>query len=276
MILLISPKGVYATKRFIEEAKKAKVKLDAFDKEDLAKKNFKIDISRYDTLFFRQSFPYEKEIFNLAKEFVKAGKKVIDEPKILEDVIAGKWRGYKKLEKAGFPTIQSFLLKDDFNFKILNSKPYIIKWIYGLKGKEVFLVENENQLSSIIKKFPKEELIVQDFIKADYEYKVITVGYKSVPVVLRFKMEDEGFRVNFDDYQVIKKGDALEVVSIAEKASRVLKRELAKVDILEKDGKLYVLEVNRWPGLKNFEENTKYNLTRDFVSYLSGFTKKAK
>ncbi len=304
MILLISPKGVYATKRFIEEAKNTKVKLDIFDAKDLARQNFEIDVSKYQTLFFRQSYPYEKEIFKLAQKFIKAGKKVIDEPSNLEDVIAGKWRNHQILEKAGLPVPKSFLLEPEKVFKsyILHHPYYIIKWIYGLKGREVFLIKDESQLEAITKKFLKSELMVQEFIRADYEYKVITIGYKSVPVALKFKIQSSGFRIDFKKFSVIPTGaeesliqpsnleqgipsplsvgrnDKMigKVVKVAEKASKILKRKLAKVDILDKGGMLYILEVNRWPGLKSFESLSKYNLTGDFINYLSGFTKEVK
>ena len=56
---------------------------------------------------------------------------------------------------------------------------------------------------------------------------------------------------------------------IAEKASKVLGRELSKIDILEDYmGKLYILEVNRFPGLKSFEELTGFNVAGEFVKYL--------
>ena len=58
------------------------------------------------------------------------------------------------------------------------------------------------------------------------------------------------------------------IVYLAEQSSELLKRELAKVDILESAGKFYVLEVNRFPGLKSFEELTKFNVTAEFLRYL--------
>jgi glutathione synthase/RimK-type ligase-like ATP-grasp enzyme len=41
------------------------------------------------------------------------------------------------------------------------------------------------------------------------------------------------------------------------------------VDILEKAGKFYVLEVNRFPGLKSFEQQTKSNIYAKFIEYLA-------
>jgi glutathione synthase/RimK-type ligase-like ATP-grasp enzyme len=274
MILLISPKQVYATKRFIEEAKKLKVALKAFDAKDLAKKGFKIDITKYRSLFIRQGWPYVKEIISLAKRFQAAGKKVVDTSITTGSLGRDKWADYQKLKAAGLPMPKTKSL-------ILNplslTYPWVLKWNYGFKGRGVFLIENKNQLQPVLKKYPKEELLMQEFIPAEYEYKIITVGYKSLPVILRFKIDEKTKRPDFNTacsvpiYRLSKRpinGRATNIIEIAEKASKVLRRELAKVDILEAQGKFYILEVNRWPGLQSFEELTEYNAAQDFLKYL--------
>ncbi|PIR96163.1 MAG: hypothetical protein COT92_02505 [Candidatus Doudnabacteria bacterium CG10_big_fil_rev_8_21_14_0_10_42_18] len=265
MILVISPKGYYATDRLSEEAKKAGVEFEAVDAGDLAKQNFKVDVKKYQLLFFRQGYPYAKQIFDLAKKFIKAGKKVIDAPQILEDVIAGKWYSHQKLGTAGLAVPNTVLLEEAGDIEY----PVVVKWIYGLKGEQVFLIKNKQELELLSLKYPKDQLIVQQFIKADYEYKVITVGFRSVPSILKFKIDPSGFRINFENFEVIRKEDTLKICELAENASKALNRELAKVDILQKHEKLYILEVNRWPGLASFESLTKYNVSSEFIRYLS-------
>ena len=59
------------------------------------------------------------------------------------------------------------------------------------------------------------------------------------------------------------------MIALAERAARVLGRELAKVDIIQDaEGELFILEVNRWPGFQNFEKLTGYNVAGEFVGYL--------
>ena len=115
---------------------------------------------------------------------------------------------------------------------------------------------------------PKKELMVQEYVKADYEYKVVVVGFKALPKVLRFTISDLGFKIDFAKHELIERTQVRKVCSLAEKAAKVLGRELCKVDILEKNGKLYVLEVNRFPGLEGFEELMKYNVFKEFLKYL--------
>jgi glutathione synthase/RimK-type ligase-like ATP-grasp enzyme len=193
--------------------------------------------------------------------------------------------------------------------------PLILKWNYGFKSKHTFLARDEAVLNGVVQKYPADELLIQEFIPAEFEYKIITVGYKALPVALRFKVKDGGFRVDFREYRVIqtpttpsrlaghpslaggeaprkipehprsissffkeeypaKRGEVVgvekiqKIIRLAEQSSALLSRELAKVDILESAGKFYVLEVNRFPGLKSFEELTKSNVTADFLRYL--------
>ena len=263
MILMISPKEVYATQRLLEEFKEASIEVECFDIQELAANNFEIDIDKYETLYVRQGYPYFHEAVLLAQRFTEAGKRVVDS-NIVEGIGDGKGEIYKRLVEAGIPIPQTDKFSD-------NKKPfpYILKWIYGFGGKEVHLVNRDVHVQKVLEQLSKDELLVQEFIKARFEYKVITVGYKSLPVVLRLETNEGTFKPNFAKHQTINIEEGLAVVEIAEKSAKLLGRELAKVDIVEDfDGNLFVLEVNRWPGLKNFESLTGYNVVEAFVKYL--------
>ena len=263
MILLISPKGVYATQRLFEECKKASVEVECFDIQELAAKKFEIDIDKYETLYVRQGYPYFHEAVVLARRFAEAGKIVVD-ANIVEGIGDGKGQIYKRLSEAGIPIPQTNRFLD-------NKKPfpYILKWVYGFGGKEVHLVKDDAHVQKVLEQLSKDELLAQEFIKAKYEYKVITIGYRSVPVVLRLETNKETFKPDFQKHQTLNIEECVAVVEIAEKSAKLLGRELSKVDILEDfEGHLFVLEVNRWPGLKNFESLTGYNAVEAFVKYI--------
>ncbi len=263
MILLISPKEVYATQRLLEEFKKASVEVECFDIQELAANNFEIDIDKYETLYVRQGYPYFHEAVVLARHFAEVGKRVVD-ANIVEGIGVGKGEIYRRLSEASIPIPQTC--------KFLDNKkpfPYILKWIYGFGGKQVHLVNDGTHVQKVLGQLSKDELLAQEFIKAKYEYKVITVGYKSLPVVLRLETNEETFMPNFQKHRTLNIEECSAVVEIAEMSAKLLGRELAKVDILEDfDGNLFVLEVNRWPGLKNFESLTGYNAAEAFVKYL--------
>ena len=271
MILIISPKNTYAAQRILIEAKSRNIQVKVVSVGELAKLGFKVNVGEFESLHIRN--PYHKgspkylpHIISLAKQFKRAGKKVVDENIADGRLGEGKWKDYLGLKKAkiSIPKTSQYTPKP----YLLKPRPYILKWIYGMKGNATFLIKQESDLKKIPKIMPEQELMRQEFIEADYEYKVVCVGYKALPVVLKFKM-NKLYRPDFKNYKVIKSSVAKGAVAIAENASKILGRELSKVDILEKDGKFYVLEVNRFPGLKSFEELTGVNVFQQFLRYLS-------
>lgn len=295
MILLISPKSAYFTRRFTEEAALQNAAVEVLSMGDLVEREFEIEIERYQALFVRLPFvngdpKYFPQIIALAKKFKAAGKRVVDAVIAEGEVSEGKWGDYERLKEAGLSIPKTRLLVDSEQWAVNSSSglglltnhyplPTVLKWIYGFQGKGTFFIRNEEDLKNIPAHIPKEELMVQEFIPAEYEYKIITVGYKALPVILRFNVDKKTFKLNFSTAcsmpihrlpRWLINGHATGIIEIAESASRLLKRELAKVDILQSGSQFYILEVNRWPGLEWFERLTGSNIVKDFVSYIKG------
>ncbi len=274
-ILVISSKDSYAGKRLAEEARRARIELKIVTPNKLKG----IVVKNFDCLYVRNPFvkgspKYLPDIISMAKRFKAAGKKVVDQSVADGKLAQGKWVDYQMLKKAGLP-----IPKTDLKFKVKDlTYPFIAKWIYGFKGKHIFLVNNEAEFHLVAQKYPADELQVQEFISAEYEYKVITVGYKALPVILRFGIHPLTHRPDFSTACSVPiygpsgkpiNRHATQLVTLSQKASRVLGRELAKVDILESRGRFYILEVNRFPGLDSFEMLTKFNVIQTFLAYLS-------
>ena len=292
MILVISSKSAYAAKRLLEEARLRNLEpvsrgvrigsniksrrasrsgLIIMDMRRLVACNFKLDVNRYATLYIRNPYlngspKYLPQIIKLASRFRQADKKVVDANIADGNIGRGKWADSKALLKAGLPIPNICIVHGRELYK--DKFPFILKWIYGFKARNVFLVRNERQLRELLPLHPKKEWLAQEFIKADYEYKIITVGYKALPVVLRFGINPDGFRVDFEKFKTVKSSSIPDIIRAAEKASSALGRELAKVDILQKGNRLYILEVNRFPGLDSFEQLAKYNVVKHFLKYL--------
>lgn len=280
MILLVSNKETYGSKRLKQELgiKNYEVRIQSVF--ELFEKNKRLDVSKFNTLYIRGAYYNESpeflpQVVELAKEFKEAGKRVVD-ANIADGFLGlGKWEDYKKLKEAAVSIPETRILSesvvtDCFAIKpSLNDEPKVAKWTHGMKAQYVHLVSSRDQLQKFYNQYPKGELLLQEYIQAEWEYKVITVGYKALPVVVRFKIKDLRFGIDFKTSKALKiyKIDQ-KIIQLAEKASKTLGRELAKVDILEKDGRFYVLEVNRCPGFKSFEQISGFNVAGEFVNYL--------
>ena len=266
MLLVITPKSVYASQRLKQECVKASVRAHFFDVQELADRNFKIDIQKYSCLYIRQAWPYFSEMVELSKRFVQAGKRVVDQNMADGDIDVSKSHMYEILQKNNVAIPKTEIISDELQF------PKIVKWVYGFGGKQVYLVRDADDLKKILALHPQEELIAQDVVDAKYEYKFITVGFSAIASVLRFEINPKTLRPDFEKCTVLlADSESVKNVSqLAENAARVLGRELSKVDILEdKDGELFVLEVNRQPGFQNFEKLSGYNVAKDFIAYLN-------
>jgi glutathione synthase/RimK-type ligase-like ATP-grasp enzyme len=266
-ILCVSPKDAYVSRRLVEEANLIGIIVEIADVHELAAKNFDINIDLYDAIFVRQAYPHFKEVAALAKKFKVQGKVVVD-ANIVEGIGQGKFEALQKLSSAKLSTPPTQLLSQTTVPHTLFAYPLVLKWIYGFGGEHTHLISSSGELEKIARQYSQNELMVQEFVEADYEYKVITLGYKSLPVVLKLGFNAHLIRPDYARCEVVSAETAESVVRLAETASKILGRELAKTDILEKDGVLYVLEVNRWPGLEVFEEYSGHNAAKDFVAYL--------
>jgi glutathione synthase/RimK-type ligase-like ATP-grasp enzyme len=314
MILVISSKKTYAAKRLIQEARVKKPdfakattgrqELRVMSVADLVKCKFQPKFV-FHVLYIRD--PYSKgspkylpKIVNFAKAMAKQGVRVVDGNIANGKIGQGKWKDYQRLRKVRVRIPETW----NYELGIMNyefkSSPFILKWIYGMGGKNTFLIRSENYLKKIFLLHSKSEWMVQEYIEADFEYKVVCIGYKALPIMLKIKFNKKIGRPDFEKYEVLchpgprsgihelsikhKRGhrssiprlasgfrdDTSGVIALAEKASRALGRELSKVDILEKDGKFFVLEVNRFPGLDGFEKLTSQNVYWFFLKYLQG------
>ncbi len=270
-ILVISPPNLYSVERLKIEAEKQGCSLFALSAAELAKEDFQINLDKFDVLYVRNPYINSNAdnvpgVIELAKKFQESGRAVVDK-NVGDGLIAqGKWVDYQLLEQNGLPipTTKKFEFGQEKKYRY----PLVLKWQYGLKAKSVFLVKSYEDLAKLLPAHPVNEWLIQEFIPAECEYKVMTVGFSSVPVILKFNTAPAGFRIKYATGIPVDKNSVPEVGLLAEQATRILGRELGKVDILFSRGKFYILEVNRFPGLRPFETLTKYNLAADYIEYL--------
>ena len=106
---------------------------------------------------------------------------------------------------------------------------------------------------------------------ADFDYRVITIGYKAVPKIVKRQPANGDFRTNFEltaDWESLDVKDYPELVRLAENSARILRRAFSAVDIRYRGDKPYVLEANRKPGFEGFEETTGLDVAELFLKYL--------
>lgn len=134
--------------------------------------------------------------------------------------------------------------------------PFVAKDLFLQRGRGVFLINNFNEF----KKLPEgREHLFQEFLNKNHEYRVLVLGEKVGVYEEKISDNDNEFRNNvalgarevfFDKNETPAK-----ISDISIKSAQFLNLQIAGVDIvIDKKGVVYVLEVNRGPGL-TYDDN---------------------
>src|SRR3989344_3924594 len=273
-------------KRFREEAVALGIELTTIKYRKLRLVGDKIlfgntEMKDFDGWYFR-SVGSELEWSKLLQLYAKKHKiPVVDEYLMTE----GPLRRYKsimswqlleagvKYPKSAYVESVSDLKKELNNWKF----PAIVKlsqggrhgmgtfWIREIEDVEKLehvLESRKEKAKETGKKVPIfRGFLIQEYIKNDGDYRVMTVGYKCIGGFKR-QVKEEKLILNKSQGNSVAVADLpAEVIEIAEKAARCLGVEVAGTDIIRDlaTGELYIVEVNEAPQFKVFEKRTGIN-----------------
>lgn len=285
-ILWLETGNLYAGARGKEAGQSLGVQVDPVDVYDLT---FVADgasvgvfaegrdlVAHYDALIVRSFMPFISEVLTLARLFREAGKTVVDESLTDEGYAMGKMSDYVLLAKngVGVPRTRLFCnLQEASGFGRELGYPCVVKGSYGSEGRHVYKVESEHQLRKRLLQYRSGELMVQEYLDAPIDYRVIVIGYRALPVYVSRRPRPGDFRTNFElneEVTALPMSEAPQLQEIAERAARTLRREFSGVDIRCRGSVPLVLEANRRPGFKDFENSTGFDVAKVFIQYVAG------
>lgn len=148
-------------------------------------------------------------------------------------------------------------LDEDFSF------PLVAKPMYGTGGKGVVRCENINDLNDALEQsydqYSGYATIVQEDVTGINEYRVLVVNGKGLGCVSKPKpMEGIARNSTFvDEFEQYEGANRFKLMRFAERISLYMGQFLSGVDIIENDGRFYVIECNRNPQFENFDFATK-------------------
>lgn len=282
-------------KRFAEEADKHGITLVPIKYKQLRLSGDKIyfketDLAEFDGWYFR-AVGSELEWAKLLEIYAKRHYiPVVDEYLLTH----GPLRRFKsvmgfQLIEAGVNYPKSAFVESlvDLETEISNWQfPLIIKLSQGGRhGMGTFFLKTKEEYKEFLEKLEERKRIaiqegkqqpsyrgflIQEYIPNDGDFRLMTVGYKSVGGFKRAPKEEK-MVLN----KSIAKSSRLEVlpedvIEEAEKAARVLGVEVAGTDLVRdsRNGKVYVIEVNEAPQFKVFEKRTGTNAAGEIMNYL--------
>ena len=280
----------HTTKRFAEESKKQKMAsyilfvesgkiVDGRAHNDDDPDGF--EISSKDTIaFIRGSVLNKDSSMDMVSQLEKLSIPCVNS----RDTIAmcgDKYWSSLRLADAGVPTPKTALLQSeellDQSLDIVGDKyPLILKTLRGSKGVGVIFIESKMQLVSIIqliwKQNPDSEVLLQSYIKSDFDVRVIMLNNKPVAAMKRSVVEGD-FRSNYSQGADISEYELSEEEKlVCVKADKAVGGMWTAVDFIPYKDQIFVLEVNSSPGTAGIEKATKRNLIKEVLDHFKDKT----
>jgi len=151
--------------------------------------------------------------------------------------------------------------------------PVIVKSSVGKQGKGIYKVESVEEIKKIIDENKEDtpSFIIREFIPNDGDIRVFTIGYKAIGAMKRTPKKGD-FRSNISQGGTGESYDLSKnflVQEIAEKISKIMRTEIAGVDIMlhAETNKPYILEINPGPQFLGLEKYTNINTALEIVKY---------
>jgi len=152
---------------------------------------------------------------------------------------------------------------------LVGGAPVVVKLLESTQGKGVVLAENRKAATALVDAFRglDAHFLIQEFVKeaAGSDLRCLVVDGKVVGSMIRTAQPGE-FRSNIHQGGSAKKVRLTkEERKSAIKAARILKLNVAGVDILRSHSGPKILEVNSSPGLKGIEKATGKDIAADII-----------
>jgi ribosomal protein S6--L-glutamate ligase len=203
-------------------------------------------------------------------------------PRTTINVCADKYRTALRLADYGLTQPKTKLINDpeksidqveqaDIKF------PLIMKTLRGSKGVGVLFLDSERGLDSIVQLIHKQDedadLLVQEYIKTDYDVRVHILGGKFLAAMKRPVIEGD-FRSN------VSQGSKPQNIKLTEleieeclKASKAVGGYWTAVDFIPSKNREneppFMLEVNSSPGTEGIEDATNMNIAKEVITHFA-------
>ncbi len=227
-----------------------------------------------DGLVVRTFYPHISEALTVARLFRDAGKVVIDESLTDEGYAVSKMHDTLVMAAHGVPCPRTWQLFNPQQVEALAEQltfPCLLKGVHGARGEHTYLIHNAEQLHRRLWHYPYGELMLQEYLPADEDYRVMVLGYQALPVMVRRKPPKGDFRTNYSLGGCFIRGELSEFPAfkpLAEQAARALRREFTAIDLRMKGQAPVILEVNRQPDFEGFERATHFDVASAVVRFI--------
>ena len=203
-------------------------------------------------------------------------------PRTTINICADKYRTALRLADYGLTQPKTKLINDPekSNEQVAEADikfPLIMKTLRGSKGVGVLFIDSEKGLDSIVQLIHKQDedadLLVQEYIKTEYDVRAHVLGGKVLAAMKRPVIEGD-FRSN------VSQGSKPQKITLTEleieetlKAAKAVGGYWTAVDFIPSKNRdkepPYFLEVNSSPGTEGIEDATGQNIAKEVITHFA-------
>ena len=232
-----------------------------------------------DTVVMVRGAPSKDSHLDLLSQLEKIGVCLVNSRNTMS-IAVDKYRTYLRLLDFGLHQPKTVLIPNEESVEQavenLDKKyPIVLKTLRGSKGVGVLFVESERALNGltqlIYKTDTNADLLIQEYIKTDYDVRVLVLGGKIIASMQR-DVVDGDFRSNYSQGGKVKSYNLtdleIEQCILAAKAIGGIFTAVDFIPSKNRDNKPpYILEVNTSPGTEGIEEATNKNIVKLILQY---------
>ena len=249
-----------------------------FHKKD-DKKGFEVGAMTVSVI--RGSIPRKDSWLDFVSILERANATLVN-PRTTINMCADKYRTALRLADYGLTQPMTKLINDpEKSNEIVDDSgikfPLIMKTLRGSKGVGVLFVDSPKGLDSIVQLIHKQDedadLLIQEYIKTEYDVRVHILGGKFLAAMKRPVIEGD-FRSN------VSQGSKPEKIKLTEleieeclKASKAVGGYWTAVDFIPSKNREkqppFMLEVNSSPGTEGIEDATGQNIAKEVIEHFA-------
>ena len=198
------------------------------------------------------------------------------------NICTDKYRTALRLSDYGIRQPKTTLINDPEKSALAFDKldtqmPVIMKTLRGSKGVGVLFIESEKALDSIVQLIYKQDedtdLLLQEYIKTDYDVRVLVLGNKVLATMKRPVIEGD-FRSNVSQGSKPEKFKLTELeIEESLKAAKAVNGLWTAVDFIPSKNREkeppFVIEVNSSPGTEGMEEASGQNISKEIIQFFA-------
>lgn len=160
--------------------------------------------------------------------------------------------------------------------ELVGGVPLIVRLLEGTEGKGSIIAETHQAAISVINAFKqlKNNILVQEYIKeaGGHSIRAIVVGNKVIGAVLRKTALSTHEKRRFSDLEPIEMTP--QETKLALRATKLMKLNLAYVDLLRSNRGPLVLDIEASPNIESLEKTTKIDIANPIFEFIESRSKK--